>query len=253
MLGTFAITLRELAELALIVATLGACLRESHPLRWVRWMWLSAVLGMLIGGALGASLLDWAEMDLRSTSVVHIAVALGIVFMVSTSLIAESRIALETRARLAGALAHPMAPWLVAGFACFFAGREVFEIVVLVNSVWKPEKAAAQLSGVALGGVVALALALSWKRVGARVEGLALFRLSALVTAVVAVELLLDGVGGYLYAEGTARPGYQWMVDASRALEAGGWVGWVCAALLAAPALQVFRSIWRSTAARAGG
>lgn len=253
MFGTFAITLRELAELALIVATLGACLREARHARWVRWMWASAVLGMFIGGAMGASLLDWAEMDLRSTSVLHIAVGLGILFLVSTSLIAESRIALETRARLAGALCHPMAPWVVAGFACFFAGREVFEIVVLVNSVWKPEKAADQLTGVALGAVAALALALSWKRIGARVEGLALFRLSALVTGVVAVQLLLDGAAGYLYAEGMTRPEYQWMVNLSRALEAGGWVGWVCSAIMALPALLVFRSIWRETAAGAKG
>lgn len=248
MFGTFIITLRELAELALIVATLGACLKEANQHRLVRLMLTSVVAGMAIGGAMGASLLDWAELDVRSTGMLHMGLALGILFLVSTSLIAESRIALNTHTWVHTALRSSMAPWVVALFACMVAGREVFELVVLVNSVWKPEKAAGQLLGVLAGGAAIAALALAWKRVGTFIEGWALFRLSALVTGVVAVELFLDGVADYLYAEGMAQPEYHWMVALSRALEAGSWVGWVSTAIMAWPALLVFRSIWRGTA-----
>lgn len=248
MFGTFIITLRELAELALIVATLGACLKEANQHRLVRLMLFSVVAGMAVGGAMGASLLDWAEMDVRSTGMLHMGLALGILLLVSTSLIAESRIALDTHAWVKGALDSRMAPWVVALFACLLAGREVFEIVVLVNSVWKPEKAVGQILGMLAGGATIAVLAVAWKRVGPLIEGLALFRLSALVTGVVAVELFLDGAADYLYAEGMAQPEYHWMVSLSRGLEAGSWVGWVCTAIMALPALLVFRSIWRGTA-----
>ncbi len=252
MLGTFLITLRELAELALILGTLYACLNAARRAQWLAAMAAGTLLGALIGGAMGASLLDWAEPDLRTTAVAHIAMALAILFLVSTSLLAESRIALDTRARLGRALEHAQAPWAVAGFACFVAGREVLEIVVLLNSVWKPEKAAAQQGGVVLGLAMATALVLLWKRVGPQVESLALFRLSALVTGVVAVEMLVDGAADFLYLEGMERPGYGWMVGLSQALETGAWLGWVSIAIMALPALLVFRSIWRGTV-RAGG
>lgn len=245
MFGTFLITLRELAELALIAGTLAVGLGQARQWGLVRLVLLSVLLGAAVGGALGASLLDWAELDLRSTALLHIGMAIGILVLVSTSLLAESRITLGTGAWLKSALERPWAPWAVACFACFVAGREVLEIVVLLNSVWKPEKAAAQLSGVAAAAVAVVLLGLAWKTVGARVQSLALFRLSALVTGVVAVELFLDGMASFLYAQGMLYAPDHWMVGVSRALEAGSWVGWACIAIMAFPSVLVFRSLWR--------
>lgn len=246
MFDAFAVVLRESAELILILASLVACLRSARAGHLLRW----AAGGTLAGCALGAGLGLWliaSDIDARWTAGLTFVLAIGVLLMVSSMLVAASTIRSRTQALVEVWLERPAAPLVVLAFSMVVAFRETLEVALFLRSQWLRTEAGDVVAGAVLGLVGVACLAIASRRISTRIGLLAAFRVSALVLSLLSIQMMLGAVAEFMHASGAA--GVPLLAWAAPALPEGRWYGWVCAALMSVPVVSVLRSWWRESSA----
>lgn len=249
MFDSLVVVARELAEILLICGTLWASLARSGQTGLRRYVVIGVSAGALAGCAIALAVLSEPAPNWPSTlaSLVFAAIVLYCATRALTSASGISRASDSFVEQWSGAWTAPAVGLLSA----LVAMREFAEITVFLRSFgpwygWGETMAGALLGVLAIG-----LLAGVWSMPALRARLSMLFRLSALLLALLAIELLLSAMGS-LFALLHERHGYEapssW---AAPFMRGGAWHGWTCAALMVYPTLRVVRDWWRESALRA--
>lgn len=237
MVDAFVVTLRELAELCLILVAVDAAVAGSGRRHARRWMALGTALGAG-SGSLFAWLAFSCNADERLGAWTNIAIGVTVIALVSTSLVGELPIRRRTLALFDRWMQSSATPWLLAGFVAFVTAREVLELLAMLRSIG-PESSieTGSILGSLLGiaGIVGL---LSWRHLRARLLRLAVFRLSALATTAVALQMLLEGVSVLAKAPGAS----------GDPVVPTAWTTWAIGASMAVVCAAIVRSWWKESA-----
>ncbi len=245
--NAFIVTLREAAELLLIAEALRAYLQHEGQQRAMPRLYVGLVTGVLLGSclALWLSSLPW---DPRVSAVATIVLGLFIMTLASGMLATARAIHSRIQIRLAAWTERAALPAVVFSFAAIAAFRESMEVVFLLQSMVSDTDHMAIGAGLALGLTAAAALASAYRKVRARIDILILFQASSLLLSLLAIELLLGGVGRLLAPAQEDVPLGAVAQAMSPFLEGGRWYGWVCGALMLLPASILARAWWHGSA-----
>ena len=250
MFDAFAITLRELAELILIVGSLHVCLRESRRFSLIKYVGWGLGLGLAPAAALSVLLMD-ASVDRNVSAGLSTLMAVGILVM-ATSMAASVR---QIRGRVhlfhEAWLDSQAAPFLVVAFVALSAFRESLEIAVFVRAIGARSGMADAAAGVLLGVAATGLLLPAWQWLHLRARLLLAFRVSALLLALLAIQLLLYSVADLLRIPELRDDGVAWALTVAPFFEEGARHAWLCAVLMLPPLYWVLRGWWSETAARA--
>lgn len=242
------IVLRESAEVLLLgqAATLGMA-QAGHPELKQRYH-LGTFAGIACGLALGA----WLGPRLAESA---LAGTIGLVFMVSvvalTCTLLSSAMRLQAHAfdRAERWAQRPWARFAVLLVALVIGLRETLEAVFMLAALHQRQPTQALGSGVLLGLLGTVLMVLAYRTLRERVKLLALFRLSAVLVSLIAIQLLLEHAGTMLVRRlGDEHAAWANMVQA--VLPGGAWNTWVCGALMVAPLWILARSWWWETSQR---
>ena len=243
----FAVVLRESAELILILGSLAASLRAAQSWHLFAWVAGGAAAGCALGTGLGLWLIA-ASPDPRWTAGLTFVLAAGVLVLVSTLLVAQDTIRSRTQAFVAAWLEKPSAPVALLAFSLVAGLRETLEAALFLRSLWLRTDGADVLAGAALGLAGVACLAVASRRIGTRIGLLAVFRLSAVLLSLLAVQMMLGAVAEFgqavAAADGTLPP---WWSLAEPVLPEGRWYAWICTALVSLPVLYMLRTWWRES------
>ena len=250
MFDAFVLTLRELAELVLTAGALLALLPHGGRPRLLS----AAAAGLAVGAGLGVQMAWWlVAMPLSpvAEAILTTALALGVLLMASGMLASARAIRTRTQVFIEAWLEHRAAPCIVFGFAVLVTLREALELTVFLRSIWLRDGPADALAGALSGMLGAACLVVAWRHLRLRLGLLAAFRVSALLLSLLAIEILLAGLGSLLQVllPQMGAAGSTLQVEALF-LEGGRWYGWVYAALMALPLLSFIRGWWQESAVR---
>lgn len=243
------IVLREAAELLLLgEATLLGLGQAGHPELRRRYH-----VGTVVGIACGLALGGWAGPQLPNNA---LAGAVGLAFMVSVLALActllSSAMKIRERAfdRVEVWVNRPWgrsAVWIVA---LIIGLRETLEAVVMLVALDQRQPSRMVGAGMIVGLLGVALMVFAYKTLKERVKLLALFRFSAVLVSLIAVQLLLAHAGGMLVQRLGDENGRIWVEVANAVLPGGAWHVWICAALMAAPLWILARSWWSEAAER---
>lgn len=245
MLDAFAIALRELAEMALIVGALCVYLRQAGRAALLLAVAWGGVLGAVPALAASVYLIDSA-LSPGAEAWLETGMALGVLTM-ATGMVASA-------GTIRGRVSQLLDDWLnrapgvamlaVVGFVALVVFRELLEVGVFVQAIASRAGHEEALLGLALGTAAAALVVPLWKWVRWRSGLLLAFRASALLLSLFAVRLLLHGVSDlarrYLPPAGED----EWPSVAMRFLEGGPQQGWTSALLMGLVLLHAARSWW---------
>lgn len=250
MFEVFLLTLRELAELLLIVDALNSYLHRSGRAE----LNTHVIRGTLAGVALGVTLTlvlvaVAAPLDPRVQALITIAFALGVLALASGMFSSARVIRSRLHASLDMWIESSHAPLAVMGLAAFMALRETLEVTLFVHAMGHGQDPGQAIYGVMLGTAGAGLLALAYRSIQARIGLLAAFRLSAMVLSLLVIQLLLKGMGALLSSYATVSGSAGWVTLLTPFLEGGEWHGWACLSLMLFPATLMARQWWFETEA----
>ncbi|RQO61597.1 hypothetical protein DBV14_04635 [Variovorax sp. KBW07] len=246
MFDAFAVTLRELAELMLIVGSLGACLFQARRLRLVPYIAWGLVLGLVPAAGLAVILMD-ATFDGVVEAALSAVMGLGVLLVAMSMAASAGSIRSRVQLFLESWLERRGAAAVVVGFVALAAFRESLEVAVFMRSISARSGAADAVIGMLFGMVAAGLLVPIWKWLRIRSGLLALFRISALLLSLLSIQMLLHGVSKLLRLHGTAASGAPLSSAIEPFLEGGSQYFWVCAALMLVPLLHMVRGWWAGT------
>lgn len=199
----FAVTLRELAELLLVLGALAGCLRAAGRPR-PAW---PVALGTGLGAACAAAFGTWLYRQpphALAPALFTIAMALGMLLTIGTLLFTIRDICRRTDAWAAGWRGQRAASWMAGGLAALATVRECAELLLYLRMAARTGMPQDLVAGTTLAVLAACCLGLAWRVLRHRVSlGLA-FRISALLLTLLTVEMLLEGIAELL----------QWWVQA---------------------------------------
>jgi high-affinity iron transporter len=245
----FTIALREGIEAFLIVALTLSYLRRTGRDSLARAVF--AAIGVSVVTSAGAGLLFsraanhalW-EGILALTAAILVGSFLVYMKRISSKLKSDIENRLEAEAR---ASSRARAAWGVFGFVVLMITREGMETALLVVTALFQMKSSAVVTGLGLGLLAAIAIAILWTRLGRGVDVRALLNVSAVFLAIFLVQLVLYGV--HELSEAGVFPASQAIHDATEVLGPDGPVGHLLAYLLAiVPTVWLLVSWWKRRA-----
>ncbi|WP_454722495.1 MULTISPECIES: FTR1 family protein [Cupriavidus] len=248
MFDVFFVTLRESVELSLILASLRAYLASEGR----GHLAANVKAGVLLGLSLASLLLLFAARlgaDPRVESAVSIVFAVAMMLMAVSMLASASAISAGVDVSVSTWLDHASGPLAVAGFTALAVTREAFELALFLRSLHAEVPPAHMATGVVLGFAAVPLLWLAYRRVSHRARLFAVFRLSALLLALMSVETLLSGLGAFVVAHAERHPQSAWTAVAGRYL-GDEWHAMLCVILMLAPACIFARGWWHEAAPR---
>jgi len=130
------------------------------------------------------------------------------------------------------------------------AFRESLEIAVFVRAIGARAGMVDAALGVLLGVAATGLLLPAWKWLHLRARLLLAFRVSALLLALLAIQLLLYSVADLLRIPELRDDGVAWALTVAPFFEEGARHAWLCAVLMLPPLYWVLRGWWSETAAR---
>jgi high-affinity iron transporter len=239
----FAVTLRELAELMLIVVSLAACLVHAHRPRLVPYIAWGLVLGLVPAAALAVMLMD-AAVNGTVEAAVSTLTGLGVLLVAMRMASSEGRIRSRVQLVLETWLDRPGAAAVVVAFVALAAFRESLEVAVFMRSISARSGTFDALAGMAFGVAAAGLLLPIWKWLRIRSGLLMVFRASALLLSLLSIQMLLHGISELHRLQAAAGRELPWATAVEPFLEGGSQYAWLCAALMTIPLLQMVRGWW---------
>lgn len=246
MFDAFAITLREVAELILIVGSLAAYLRQAGRGDLIACIGWGLAIGLVPASALAAVLID-AEFGSGVEAALAAAMATGVLLMAVGMGASAGKIRGRVQLFFDAWLERPAAPAAVIVFVALASFRESLEIAVFARSIHAREGTADALAGVIFGAAAASLLLPAWRWLRVRSGMLMVFRASALLLSLLSIQLLLHGVSELLRAPMFTSSGFDLVAIAEPFLEGGSRYGWVCAVLMLLPVSLLARGWWLRT------
>jgi len=246
MFNALFVTLREFAELLLIAQAAAEYLRSASRSDLARGI----PRAMLLGVAAGVALAAWAvthPWDPRLSAGISVLFAMAVLFL-TTSMLSSAQI-IRSRTELAADvwMEMPSAALWVGVFGFIVGLRESLELAFFLHETHEAVGPRDTATGFALGLVATGLLVAAYRPLRARVNMLSVFRLSALLMALLSIQLILKGGSELVLAsvaEGSALPERM-----APFMEGGTWYGWVCAALMVFPTLAMARKWWSESSA----
>lgn len=249
MFNAFAVTLREIAELLLILQALQLCLRRNGRPDLFRF----ALQGAGAGAGVAAVVSLWTRGALGDVAMATLQVTFALLVIALTTGLLSSITLLRQRVEglIAQRIHAPWAPAMVAGFAAIVAFREVAEVAIFLGAIGDAVGQTDALTGALCGVLATAGLVFLYRPLRARLTRAGLFGLSTVLMSALAAKLLVDGVGTLLHARWGADSA--WMAMVLPFLEGGAWHTALCAALMLPPVALLARRWWHgaSTGARA--
>ncbi|MFT4172334.1 MAG: hypothetical protein QM639_07225 [Rhodocyclaceae bacterium] len=242
MFEVFVVVARELGEALLLIAALRLVARETRrPLVRSPIVW-SALAGA-IAAALLTTLVTTATLDARVSALITIAFALS-VLLAATSTFASAN-------SLYGRVEDTVDSWLqrlargraVVGVAFIVAFREMLEVAVFLSRAQTPFWSLDMFITMVLVAVTFTALIGAFRSMATRKSLLIAFRLSALLLALAAVQLLLDGSAALLGALSSA-----WALRFAPVFEGGTWHAYAVGMLMIPVLIEFVGNWWKETA-----
>lgn len=248
MLDAFLVTARELTELLLCAQAVRVLLVERRlqsMLGAVRaGMALGLAASLVIALLLSAHRFDpfWSAAGSLAFGALMMSLSVGM-------LSSREEIQDGVRHRLSDWLELACRPWVIAAFMAALTLREGLEVFFFLQADSGHTAAAALTTGITLGVAVALSAAWLYRRVETRGSLLAAFHLSALLLALVAIEMLVGGVAALARLQaGQSSPALA--VSAAHAMVADdSWTLWLSAGLMAFVAQRFVRAWWTTSRA----
>ncbi|MFM9925569.1 hypothetical protein VLK31_21450 [Variovorax sp. H27-G14] len=244
MFDAFAVTLREFAELVLIVGSLGAYLHKKGRRELFACIGWGLVLGLMLASALALVLID---ASFGSAAEAALAAAMGCGMLVMAIGMGASAGNIRGRVQLFfdAWLERPGAGIAVIAFVALASFRESLEVAVFARAIHVRVGVSDTLTGMALGVAAAGLLWPAWRWLHMRAGLLMVFRLSALVLSLLSIQLLLHGVAQLLQTPMFASAGPGLVAAVEPFLAGGPRYGFLCAALMLGPVVLLMRGWWR--------
>lgn len=248
MFNAFFVVFRESAELLICVAALRACLQSRMPGGRDAVVAAGCAAGAAIALGLLATL-SGVAVDPRLSPLLTIAFAVTMMLMAVGMLTSVGSLRESVSSWSARWLDRACHPLVIGGFAAFITSREILEVVLFLQGAWQEAADPAQLlQGAALGVGLAAGLLAAYPFVArSRPTRWMLhfgFRLSALLLAVVAVELLVGGLADFVSHHGDAHPDSLIASAGNVLLDGSTREALLAALLMLLPAVAFVRSWW---------
>jgi len=247
MFNALFVTLRECAELLLIAQAAAEYLRNAARADLARGLPGAMVLGVLAGAALSAAaaVYPW---DPRLSAGISALFAAAILFL-TTSMLSSAQI-IRSRTQLAADawMERPSATIWVAVFGVIVGLRESVELAFFLHETHDEAGPADTAAGFGLGLVATGLLAAAYRPLRTRVGMLSVFRLSALLMALLSIQLILKGCTELVLA--SVAHDSTLPERLAPFMEGGAWYGWLCAALMLYPLVAMARAWWSETSTR---
>ncbi|QIL73230.1 hypothetical protein G7048_24505 [Diaphorobacter sp. HDW4B] len=247
MFDSFVVVLRELAELILIIYALVAALRAGNGGHLIGWVCSGTALGLVLSAVVSGWLLSDA-VDPRWAAGLTLVLAIGVIVMVCSLLATARSIQLRVQNLVEDYAAKPTASVVVFAFALIAALREGMEAILFLRGMALRGDLSDAVIGGLMGVVCAALLTLASRKLGVRVGALAVFRASALLLSLLAIQMILGSVQEILHVP-SIDPAFGQAL--APVLPEGAWHGWTCAALMLIPLFYLFKGWW-SEAGRVG-
>jgi high-affinity iron transporter len=242
------LVLREAAELIFIALSACAYLRRIG-----RGDLLSHLTHGWVGGGVVAAavvvLLSLNECDDRVEAALSIGLGLSVLFMAIAMLSSRNAIDEHVRGRMEDYLEGRAGVRTVVALGAFASFRETFETGVFLHAFIVENGLGPALAGTALGVALTGLMAVSYRSLQSRISLFALFRISTLVLSLIAIQLILEGIGALMiiYARG---PSDTLQLAAESLTPGQPSYFYVCLALMLGPLYLVVRHWWHETSAR---
>lgn len=243
MFDAFAVTLRELAELMLIVLSLGACLVHARRARLLPYIAWGLVLGLVPAAAIAVLLMD-AAFDGMVEAALSTVMGLGVLLVAMRMAASEGHIRSRVQLALEAWLDRPGAAAVVVAFVALAAFRESLEVAVFMRSISARSGTVDALVGMMFGMVAAGLLVPIWKWLRIRSGLLMVFRASALLLSLLSIQMLLHGISELHRLQSASGRELPWAAAIEPFLEGGAQYFWLCGALMVIPLLHMVRGWW---------
>ena len=236
------LVLRECAELLLIAWAAQACLIRARREELVPRLRQGIVAGVVLGIVLVAWIVrhPWTP---RAEAVLSMALGASVLFMATAMLSSKVAIRDHVGHWLLAAIEGRSAPLVVAAFVGLAALRETLEIGLFLHAAEGTEGWPLLATGALLGVAATMLAAMAFRTLQSRIPLLAVYRLSSLLLCLLAMELMLGGLGQFLATfPPPLLPGFGAMVDLLTPEHAG--FRYLCSGLMLLPVAVVLRSWW---------
>jgi high-affinity iron transporter len=241
----FTISLREGLESFLIVALTLAYLKKTGQETLARAVWAGIAASLLVCTVAGVLLQRARNQPLWEgvlAALAAVLVASLLVFMMKHG--KTMRAELEKKLDAATADASRSGFWGVFLFTVLMITREGMETTLLIMTALFQIKSPTLFAGLALGLAAAAAVALSWSRLGRKVNLGVLLNVSAAFLSVFVVQLALYAV--HELSEANILPRARAIHDATEILGPDGLVGHLMTyALAIVPTVWLFAAWWK--------
>lgn len=246
MLEAAFLVLRECAELLLVAWAAQACLVRAQRQDLVRHL----RQGIVAGVAIGMLLVAWIvrhPFSPRAEALLSMALGASVLFMATAMLSSRAAIHDHVGRWLLAAIASRSAPWIVAAFVGLAALRETVEIGLFLYAAEGSEGWQRLLAGALIGAAATALAASAFRTLQSRMPLLAVYRLSSLLLCLLAIELLLGGLGQFLASfPAPTLPGLDAAVDLLTPEHTG--FRYLCFALVLVPGAMALRRWWTEAA-----
>ncbi len=244
MFDVFAVTLRELAELLLVLGTLVGCLRAAGRRRPAGPVAAGLGAGLACAAAFGGWLYRQPA-DSLVLILLTMGMALGMLLTIGTLLFTIRDIRRRADAWASAWQGRPAMAWAAGGLALLATLRESAELLLYLRMAARAHPQDAVAWGLALGVLAAACLALAWRSLRTRVSLGLVFRISALLLTLLTVEMLLECLPDLLRSPALADgPGAGLAAWLDELLTSSLWYYGLGAALAALPLLAMLRRWW---------
>ena len=248
MFDVFAITLREFAELVLIVGSLGVYLHKTGRGDLLGCIGWGVAIGLVPASALALVLID-ATFGSAIEAALAILMACGMLAMAIGMGASAGTIRGRVQLFFDAWLERSGASFAVIAFVALMSFRELLEVAVFARAIHARVGAPDTLTGMALGVAATGLLWPAWLWLRMRAGILMMFRLSALLLSLMSIQLLLHGVAQLLHTPVFASAGPGLAAAFGPFLAGGPRYGLVCTALMLIPASLLARGWWRRAGA----
>ncbi|MEC5399535.1 FTR1 family protein [Uliginosibacterium sp. H1] len=251
MLDMFFLVLRECAETLLILGALWTYLQQSGHAALRSDVRTGAACGL----AAAAVVIGWLALMPRGSSLesmLNLFFAAGILAMATGMASSAQAIQGRVSSLLDIWLDHAWARWAIRIFSALVVLREAVEVGIFARAQMAVSEMHELVAGSLLGLACAMALLPVYRTLGARVQLLALFRLSALLLSFFAVQLLVSSAVDLYQRLPGVRNDPQALAFAAPLSHGSGWYLAVCALLMIPVVTRVARNWWFEAATTAG-
>lgn len=244
------ILLREGAELLIILAAFRKLLIDSGRHDLLRALRTGVLLGALLT-AVAVAGFAWSEPGKLTVSILTLVCAIGVLAVVTGYLRSTGDAQRHVRKVASTMVGRRRGGVIVAAFAALILFREGAEAAIALHAMNDRLSLGGLLAGASIAAAMLYAGSVAWQRIKDRHAIQLLYRISALLLSVVAVEMLLDGLFGLMQA-GVLPFDDHW-VEAVRPFAAGGALhAGLCAVLAALPIAMLIRAWWLAADASPG-